>query len=385
MKKLVLSLLFLLKFITVYANSKNLNIFIIINHKLDSTQLLVVKSDLDNFVRNNSLIDITNYTSNSKIGIVTPASFNNFNYNTYIKANNYLIIKLPSYWVKQTLLTANMPYGIEIYKSTTNYSYKSGPIRKMKAFCIVVDPKYIDFKPTYATPNKLPVNFIKDEPGTVLACMNAGFFGPNLAYSMLRYNGSNYTNNIASFNRTYNDDSVVYYATRAAFGLTKDLKPEVAWIYPVSGVVYSYAVPSPNNIKNPPQPQPTEVCGAVWNVISAVGGAPMLIKNGSINITDTEELIVIDNKSPRARTAIGYTAHGKIIMLTVEGENKGVSDGLTLIELANYMKDIGCVGAINLDGGSSTMLRVGCKEVIKPSSSGLERAMPGVILLKSKK
>ena len=141
MKKLVLSLLFLLKFITVYANSKNLNIFIIINHKLDSTQLLVVKSDLNNFVRNNSLIDITNYTSNSKIGIVTPASFNNFNYNTYIKANNYLIIKLPSYWVKQTLLTANMPYGIKIYKSTANYSYKSGPIRKMKAFCIVVDPK----------------------------------------------------------------------------------------------------------------------------------------------------------------------------------------------------------------------------------------------------
>lgn len=111
----------------------------------------------------------------------------------------------------------------------------------------------------------------------------------------------------------------------------------------------------------------------------------MLIKNGVINITDAEEMIVIDNTSARARTAIGYTQDGKIIMLVAEGGNSGTSDGLNLVELANYMKDIGCVGAINLDGGSSTTLRINNQQMIRPSSSGVEQANAGVLLVKVKK
>lgn len=48
--------------------------------------------------------------------------------------------------------------------------------------------------------------------------------------------------------------------------------------------------------------------GTIWDMNSAIGGSPLLIKNNSINITDNEELIVIDNNSSRARSAIGYTA-----------------------------------------------------------------------------
>lgn len=388
MKKLLLFFTLLLGSFSIYANSKVIYRFLntpSINYTRDINDILMVNNHLYISFNNASLNDSSKYLSNDDLRGFNSKSSNLPYDATYITNRTSLITTLPIYWVKQTAVTTGMPYGIEVYNSTTNYSYNNGPVRKMNAYCVVVDPKYLDFKPTYAKQNKLPATFISDEKGgTTLACMNTGFFGVDVAFSMLRYNGLNYTNNIASLNRIYNGNPTVYYVTRAAFGLAPDLRPNVTWVYPISGVAYSYNMPSPNDINNPPKPQPTVINGVVWNSLSAVGGAPMLIKNGTVRVTDTEELIVIDNTTPRARTAIGYTANGKIVMLAAEGENAGISDGLTLVELANYMKDMGCVGAINLDGGSSTMLRVAGKEMIRPSSAGLERAMLGVILIKAK-
>jgi hypothetical protein len=214
--------------------------------------------------------------------------------------------------------------------------------------------------------------------------MNAGFFqSPSGSFSLLKYNGVTSANNVAQLNRTFNSVSTPYYPTRVALGLSPNLTPDVAWIYNVSGVVYSYPAPSPNAINTAPQPVPTTTGGTIWNGVTAVGGSPMLIKDGNVNISDVEELIVIDNTSARPRSAIGYTADGKIIMLVAEGGNSGISDGLNLVELANYMKDMGCIGAINLDGGGSSTLRINGQQIIRPSD-GTERAMAGVILIKAK-
>ncbi len=333
----------------------------------------------------NGTYNTTNYVGNGTVGMVSLTNPNVANYTTPLTTATPLITTLPIYWVKQTALMTGMPYGIEIYNSTTNYSYNSGPVRRMNAYILVVDPKYVDFKPTSSTPNKLPAAFVTDEPGTVLACLNAGYFqSPSGSFSMMRYNGVTTAQNIAALNRTYNGNPVQYYPTRVAFGLAPNLAPDVAWVYNLSGVVYSYPTPSPNDINSAPQSVPTAVGGDIWNNVTAVGGSPMLIKNGVINITDTEELIVIDNTSARARTALGYTADGKIIMLVAEGGNPPTSDGLNLVELANYMKDMGCVGAINLDGGSSSTLRIGSQAVIRPSLGGAEQPNAGVILIKAK-
>ncbi|MBC7746071.1 MAG: phosphodiester glycosidase family protein [Flavobacterium sp.] len=333
----------------------------------------------------NGLYNTTNYVGNGTIGMVSLTNPNQANYKTPLTSATPLITTLPSYWIKQSALTANMPYGIEVYKSTTSYSYNSGPVRKMNAYVIVADPKYVDFKPTSSTPNKLPATFVTDEPGTVLACLNSGFFqSPSGSFSMMRYNGVTTAQNIAAVTRSFNGNNTSYYPTRAAFGLAPNLVPDVAWVYNISNVVYSFSTPFANQLNSAPQPVPTTADGQIWNNVTAVGGSPMLIKNGVINITDTEELIVIDNTSARARTAIGYTADGKIVILIAEGGNPPTSDGLNLVELANYMKDMGCVGAINLDGGSSSTLRIGGQAVIRPSSGGVEQPNAGVILIKAK-
>jgi hypothetical protein len=60
-----------------------------------------------------------------------------------------------------------------------------------------------------------------------------------------------------------------------------------------------------------------------------------------------------------ARSAFGLTADGYAIFLTVSDRaHDSESCGITLADLADLMKRLGCRQAINLDGGSSTSLYV---------------------------
>lgn len=99
-----------------------------------------------------------------------------------------------------------------------------------------------------------------------------------------------------------------------------------------------------------------------------ISGGPYLIKNGEIYVDMTaQKLASIGGRNPR--TAIGYTKDNHLIMLTADGR-EGASIGLTLMELANLMKEFGCINAMNLDGGGSTVMYVNGQVVNKPPVSG---------------
>ncbi len=90
------------------------------------------------------------------------------------------------------------------------------------------------------------------------------------------------------------------------------------------------------------------------NAENIISGGPYLLKEGKTHIDVTEErLTAITGRNPR--TAIGYTKDNIMILVTVDGRKEG-SSGATLSELAQLMKDLGCYEAINLDGGSSTVM-----------------------------
>src|SRR5690606_36638730 len=130
--------------------------------------------------------------------------------------------------------------------------------------------------PTASTVFKTPETFVNDEEGDVYACLNGGFFYTT-SLSMIRYQGSTPAFNVSSLNRSiYNNTVNTYYPTRATFGLTPGLQPDVTWTYAVNGIVYSYSAPSPNDVNSAPQPVPTAAGGVVWNVNTAIGGSPML-------------------------------------------------------------------------------------------------------------
>lgn len=99
-----------------------------------------------------------------------------------------------------------------------------------------------------------------------------------------------------------------------------------------------------------------------------ISGGPYLVKNGDIYVDMTaQKLSSVGGRNPR--TAIGYTKDNNLIMLTADGR-EGESIGLTLYELANLMKELGCVNAMNLDGGGSTVMYIQGKVVNKPAVQG---------------
>ncbi len=99
-----------------------------------------------------------------------------------------------------------------------------------------------------------------------------------------------------------------------------------------------------------------------------ISGGPYLVKNGDIYVDMTaQKLGSVDGRNPR--TAIGYTKDNHLIMLTADGR-EGASIGLTLMELASLMKELGCVNAMNLDGGGSTVMYIKGQVVNKPAVQG---------------
>ena len=99
-----------------------------------------------------------------------------------------------------------------------------------------------------------------------------------------------------------------------------------------------------------------------------ISGGPYLVRGGEVYVDMTaQKLSAIGGRNPR--TAIGYTKDNHLIMLTADGR-EGASVGLTLIELANLMKEFGCINAMNLDGGGSTVMYVQGQVVNKPAERG---------------
>ncbi len=72
----------------------------------------------------------------------------------------------------------------------------------------------------------------------------------------------------------------------------------------------------------------------------------VLIENGNVNYEF--------EAGAHPRTAMGIKKDGSIIFYTIDGRQKGYSYGVQLKTLANRMAELGCVDAINLDGGGST-------------------------------
>ena len=81
-------------------------------------------------------------------------------------------------------------------------------------------------------------------------------------------------------------------------------------------------------------------------VKEAINVNALLVKDGN--------LIIRNDTATAPRTAIGIKADGTVVLYMVDGRQAPYSIGTTLDQLAQIMKDIGCVVAGNLDGGGSS-------------------------------
>ncbi len=118
-----------------------------------------------------------------------------------------------------------------------------------------------------------------------------------------------------------------------------------------------------------------------WSDVKyAVGGGPYLVKNGKIFV-DRQRFTdkFLWKKEPR--TAIGYSRAGTLIIVTVDGRRKGVSEGATMPELAQIMWELGAYNAMNLDGGSSTQMVYKGELVNMPTVKGGGKVTNALLIL----
>ena len=130
------------------------------------------------------------------------------------------------------------------------------------------------------------------------------------------------------------------------------------------------AVDKNNKAELRPGTQPLD--GSEWQAVTANFG--WLVKDG-VNVAPTADHA---SGSRAPRTCIGIKADGTLVLFVVDGRQDPVSVGMSMNELGNMLLELGCVNAVNCDGGgSSTFLskREGASLSVKNvPSDGTERA-----------
>lgn len=93
------------------------------------------------------------------------------------------------------------------------------------------------------------------------------------------------------------------------------------------------------------------------NLEHIVGGVPLLVQEGAI-VEDYSPEMALESfvMNKYSRTAVGIKENGDWVLVVVDGRLWGLLGGMQIRELASLMLDLGCVYALNLDGGSSSTM-----------------------------
>jgi hypothetical protein len=125
------------------------------------------------------------------------------------------------------------------------------------------------------------------------------------------------------------------------------------------------------------------------SVLHMISGGPRLVKEGVVYVSKQEERFKSDIARGRAaRTAVGITKEGKLLLVTVDGlprlkenRNDRSSIGTTLEDLAEMLIGLGAVEAMNLDGGGSTTMWIDGRVVNRPVN-GYEQSVSNAIVVR---
>jgi hypothetical protein len=118
---------------------------------------------------------------------------------------------------------------------------------------------------------------------------------------------------------------------------------------------------------------------------TAIGGGPVLVKQGHVQkirppSADSYEFSSMIERHPR--TALGWNDK-YLFLVEVDGRQKQLSVGMTLEELAGFLKRLGCEEAMNLDGGGSATLWFDGQVRNRPCD-GSERPVANALLVTRK-
>ena len=102
-------------------------------------------------------------------------------------------------------------------------------------------------------------------------------------------------------------------------------------------------------------------------VVNLFAFGPSLVENGEISVDQNTEVRQAMAKNPR--TAIGIVDKNHYILVVSDGRTSE-SEGLSLYELAEVLKEYGATTAYNLDGGGSSTMYFNGNIVNNPTTNG---------------
>lgn len=291
-------------------------------------------------------------------------------------------------WVNVDSLFSPLPASVHVYKTTDHMDGKSNI-----AFYVVADLKDMQLNFTTDTTFKrrfTPQQFFEKNKQPLVVVNGTFFdFASYRNLNVVVKDGKMVSYNIHSIALKGKDTLQYLHTFRSAIGINKKREADVAWLFTDSSKKHAYGSQLPIvRSTDYVQSITSRMSGfPKWKMQTAIGGGPVLIQKGSVSITNYEEAMftgkAIDDKHPR--TAMGYTTDNKLIILVVQGRFPGIAEGASLNHLAKILLDIGCVEALNLDGGGSSCLLINGKETIKPSDKEGQRPVPAVFIIQQNK
>ena len=268
-------------------------------------------------------------------------------------------------WEKQAYAEAE---GVDIYKTTSQLNG-----RNLNAWYAIADPSKVDFKvlntPTGKSNTKTVSYQAENADGDCLVLINGGIFG-NYHIGVIHIDGKpqEWVDFVYDKYWNPNGDGTSWYITRPIVGVDKSGKAAVYWTAsPSVGTYYHYDRPLPTVPGEAAYPAATAtypVESINWTPYNALSTGPMVLYDGKCCVNKVKapsgaymtnyECWALDiYEGNPDRTAVGVTEDGKIVLFICDGRIDQ-SKGATLEEVAMIMKSIGCVHAMNLDGGGST-------------------------------
>jgi hypothetical protein len=175
-------------------------------------------------------------------------------------------------------------------------------------------------------------------------------------------------------------EKVRYELTRGAIGFLADDRADIAYCVTKDKKVFEVPEPVRNKAGRPATRVPSDQWRP-WAVVDAVQAGPMLVQGGVVDVTDDEE-VFFGTTIPlvHPRSAVGVTADGDVILLVVDGRQPR-SRGVDLSELALILHSLGCVEALNLDGGGSSALVVNGERLNLPCGEPKEREVASALVV----
>ena len=118
--------------------------------------------------------------------------------------------------------------------------------------------------------------------------------------------------------------------------------------------------------------------------VNTLSFGPALVESGRVTVGENEEVARAMSSNPR--TAIGIKADGTYRFVVADGRTEE-SEGLSLYDLAEFMKELGAVTAYNLDGGGSSTMVFNGNVINNPTGGraghgeGTERSVSDIVYI----